>query len=133
MTEGEHTRAVPGLRGIRTGLRTAHLLAFGALYGGHVFGVPAGRLELALLATVASGGALALLEFYHAPIWLVQLRGLATLAKIALAASVAVFWDDRVALLSLAVVIGGVTSHMPGRYRYYSVLHGRRVGDAELG
>lgn len=30
-------------------------------------------------------------------------------------------------LLLTAVVIGGVSSHMPGKYRYFSPLHGRVV------
>ena len=34
----------------------------------------------------------------------------------------------HVGLLTLVVVIGVVTSHMPGRYRYYSLLHGRPIG-----
>ncbi len=43
-------------------------------------------------------------------------------------AAVAVFWEWRVVLLTAVVVIGAVTSHMPGRYRYYSLLHGRSIG-----
>jgi hypothetical protein len=31
------------------------------------------------------------------------------------------------------VAIGVVTSHMPGRYRYYSLLHGRDVGNGGKG
>jgi len=38
----------------------------------------------------------------------------------------AVFWEQRVWLLMLVLVIGSVGSHMPGRFRYYSLLH-RRV------
>jgi len=132
--EGEKaTRPVPALRVMRTGLRTAHLVAFGALYGGHVFALPAGRLKAALLATVLTGAALAALEVYHAPIWLVQLRGVATLVKIVLVALVAVLWNYRVALLTAVIVIGGISSHMPGRYRYFSVAHGRQVGGRESG
>lgn len=123
----------PGVRALRTTLRTAHLLAFGALYGGHLYGVPAERLWPALLATVATGGAFMSLEIYRTPIWLVQLRGVATLVKIALVAAVAIFWNVRVWLLTAAIIIAGISSHMPGRYRYYSVLHGRVVGDQDSG
>jgi hypothetical protein len=73
------------------------------------------------------------LELYRTPLWLVQVRGLATLAKIALVAAVAVCWDFRIVLLTTAVVIGTVVSHMPGRYRYYSVIHGRAIGVQESG
>lgn len=122
-----------GARALRTALRTAHLLAFGTLYGGHVFGVPPARLGPALLATVASGAALMALDLYRTPVWLVQIRGLATLVKIALVAAVALHWKLRIAFLTAAIVIGGVSSHMPGRYRYYSVVHRRVVGDQEAG
>ena len=63
------------VRALRTGLRTVHLLAFGALYGGHVYGVAPERLLPALLGTLGSGGARWVVG---APIALVQLRGLAT-------------------------------------------------------
>lgn len=121
------------MRALRTTLRTAHLVAFGALYGGHIYGVPAERLWPALLATVATGGAFMSLEIYRTPLWLAQLRGVATLVKIALVAAVAIFWNVRVWLLTAAIIIAGVASHMPGRYRYYSVLHGRVVGDQDAG
>ena len=119
-TGRKRPRPLPGVRALRTTLRTAHLVSFGALYGGHLYGVPAERLWPALLATVATGGAFMSLEIYCTPLWLAQLRGVATLVKIALVAAV-------------AIIIAGVASHMPGRYRYYSVLHGRVVGDQDAG
>ena len=126
-------RPVPAARLLRTMLRTAHLIAAGALYGGHVYGVEAERLVPALLAVLATGGAFLGLEVYQASVWLVQIRGVATLVKLALVAAVAPFWEFRVPLLTLAVIIGGVSSHMPGRWRYHSVLHGRVVGPRESG
>ncbi len=126
-------RPVPAARILRTALRTAHLIAAGALYGGHVYGVEAERLVPALAAVLATGGAFLALEVYQSSIWLVQVRGVATLAKLAMVAAVALFWDFRVPLLTLAVIVGGVSSHMPGRWRYHSVLHGRVVGPRESG
>lgn len=118
---------------VRTTLRTMHLVAFGALYGGHVYAVEASRLHPALYATLASGAALMTLEIVRHPVWVVQVRGLATFAKIALVASVAFAWDERVWLLTAVIVIGAVVSHMPGRYRYHSVVHGRDIGSRERG
>jgi hypothetical protein len=126
-------RPLPGVRVIRTTLRTAHLLAFGTLYGGHVYNLPAQRLWPAMLATVASGGTLMALEIYRTPVWLGQVRGMATLVKIGLVAAVAVYWDQRLWLLTAAVIIGGVVSHMPGRYRYYSLIYGHPIGEPERG
>ena len=126
-------RPVPAARILRTTLRTAHLIATGALYGGHVYGVEAERLVPALVAVLATGGAFLGLEVYQASVWLIQVRGVATLVKLALVAAVALFWEFRVPLLTLTVIIGGVSSHMPGQWRYYSVLHGRVVGPRESG
>lgn len=123
----------PGVRVTRTTLRTAHLAAFGALYGGHVYGVEADRLLPALIATLASGGGLMALEIWRNPVWVMQIRGVATLVKIALVASVALAWDARVGLLTCAIVIGGVVSHMPSQYRYWSIVHRRVVGSDERG
>jgi hypothetical protein len=126
-------RPVPAVRALRTTLRTAHLIAFAALYGGHVYGVTPDGLRPALLATLATGGALMGLEVYRAPVWLVQIRGLATFGKILLVASVALWWEARLALLTLVLVVGSVTSHMPSRWRYYSLVQGRTVGEEEKG
>ena len=115
-----------GARGLRTSLRTAHLLAFGALFGGHVFAVSPERLLPALIAVLATGFGFMAFEIWRAPIWVVQVRGLATYLKIALVVTVNPLWEYRLAILSLIVAIGSVVSHMPAQYRYYSVLH-RRV------
>ena len=126
-------RTLPHMRVLRTGIRTAHIIAFSSLYGGHMYDLSAERLLPALIATLATGGGFMALEVYSAPVWLVQLRGVATLVKLGLVASVAVFWDWSVFLLTIVTAIGVVTSHMPGRYRYYSLLHGRDVGHGGKG
>jgi len=46
--------------------------------------------------------------------------------KLLLIAAVAMFWEQRLWLLLAALVLGSVGSHMPGRWRYYSLIH-RRV------
>jgi len=132
-TAADTLRPLAGVRLLRTVLRTAHLVAFGALYGGHVYDVPRAELHAALGWTVATGAALMGLELYRTPVWLWQIRGIATLTKIALVAAVALWWDARVALLTVAIVIGGVSSHMPGKYRYYSVKDRRVIGAGESG
>ena len=120
-------------RALRTALRTLHLLAFGALYGGHLYGAPAESLARALIATVATGAALMLLDALREPVSLIQIRGLATLVKIALAAILPLAGALSVVVLTLAAVLGALSSHMPGRYRYYSIYHGQVVGPREKG
>ena len=129
----EQRRPLIGARVLRTTLRTAHLIASGMLYGGHIYNISAERLWPALIATILTGGAFVALEVFHAPVWLVQLRGISAMVKIALLAAVSLCWSYRVWLLTAVMVIGGISSHMPGRYRYYSVIHGRVVGGRESG
>ncbi len=121
------------IRALRTALRTAHLLAFGALYGGHIYGVPVGALEPAWVATLVTGAALMSLDLLREPIFLVQVRGWATLTKIALLVAVQAAPGAAITLLTLAAVIGAVSSHMPGRYRYWSPIYGRVVGSRDKG
>jgi hypothetical protein len=115
------------VRVLRTTLRTVHVLAVGAYYGGHVFSVAPERLAPAAVAVVATGVLFAIFEIWSAPVWLVQIQGVATYVKLALIGSVSLFWDQRIWILSLVMVIGVVVSHAPARLRYYSVKDRRVV------
>ena len=86
-----------------------------------------------MAATVATGLLFLSLEVYRAPVWLVQVRGIATLAKVVIALGVLVAWELRVPILTFVVAVGVLTSHMPGRWRYYSVIHRGAVGPREKG
>jgi hypothetical protein len=104
--------------------RTAHIAAMGILLGGHVFAeTPEQRLLVSLYFTVGTGIALALSEAGPSWLWFHQLRGLMTMGKIVLACGVPLFWTLRVPILLGVVVIASVGSHMPARFRYYSVLY----------
>jgi hypothetical protein len=121
----EPSRELPGERGIRIALRTAHIAAAGILLGGHFFTVDATRLLPWLWLAIGTGAVFVALELYGSCVWLVQGRGLLTLLKLLLVALVPVFWTQRIWLLLAAVVIGSVGSHMSSRWRYHSVLHHR--------
>jgi len=43
---------------------------------------------------------------------------------------VPLFWDFRLPILLMVVVIASVGSHMPARFRYYSILRREVVADA---
>ena len=103
--------------------RTTHLAAMGILLGGHAFDRSRENLLPYLVATVITGVALAALEAGPRLLWFHQLRGLMTLAKLVLLAGVPLFWPQRMVLLLVVVVLGSVGSHMPARYRYYSVVY----------
>ena len=102
--------------------RTAHIVVAGALFGGHVFDTHPERLLPWLYAAVATGAALVVLEAYPSVSWLWELRGLAVLGKIALLLSIPWFWPHRVWLLIAVFVLASAGSHMPRRWRHFSLL-----------
>jgi hypothetical protein len=83
-----NVRAIPGARWLRTSLRTLHLIAVGALYGGHLYTVDVTRLQPALLSVLLTGGLLVCFQVWQARIWLVQVRGVATFLKLVLLAGI---------------------------------------------
>lgn len=115
-------RRIPRHRAISVLLRTAHLAAFAGLLGGHVFDVDPQRLAPWLVATVASGAGLMALELAATFAWLSTGKGLAVLVKLALLATIPALWGHRVAILLTVVVLAGISSHMPARYRHYQVV-----------
>lgn len=117
---------LPYTRGISILFRTVHIAAIGILVGGHVFAAPEARLLPFLYLSIVSGAGLIGIELYSSCKWFYQGKGILVLLKLLLVAAVGVFWEQRVWLLLIAVIIGSVGSHMPGRFRYYSIRH-RRV------
>ena len=115
-------RQIPRHRALGVSLRTAHLMTFGALLGGHLFDVDPARLMPFLIATVASGLALMALELASTCAWLFLGKGLAVLLKLLVLLMVPVFWEHRVPLLLLVVTLASVGSHMPSRFRHRFVL-----------
>ena len=115
-------RTIPAHRFLGIALRTAHLATFGVLIGGHVFDVHHDRLFPFLLATIASGAGLMALELCSTCAWLLEAKGLAVLLKLGLLLLVPVFWQQRVPILILVVVVASVGAHMPARYRHVSLL-----------
>jgi membrane protein implicated in regulation of membrane protease activity len=79
-----------------------------------------------------SGLGLIALEIYAVGLyWLFLGKGIMVLIKLGLLLLIPLFWEARVALLLLVVGIASVGSHMPARYRHYSVLHRRALGPEE--
>ncbi len=128
----EQTRHLQGARALSITFRTLHLAGFGVLLGGHVFAVESERLLAYLWLAILSGLGLIALEMYAAGLyWLFLGKGIMILAKLALLLMVPFFWESRLILLLLIVVIASVGSHMPTRYRHYSLLHQRLIGPGE--
>ncbi len=119
-------RRIPGQRVANIALRTAHLITFGILVGGHVFDVEPSRLFRFLLATIVTGTGLMVLELASTCAWLFTGKGVAIVLKLVLLLMVPLFWQRLVALMLAVVVLASVSSHMSSRFRYYSFLSRRR-------
>jgi hypothetical protein len=113
----EPPRRIPGHRVLSVALRTAHLATLGILLGGHAFDVESGRLVPYLLATIGSGAGLVALELASTCAWLRTVKGVAILAKLALLLMVLFFWEYRMGLLLVILVLASTVSHMPRRFR----------------
>lgn len=122
-------RTLPYNRGISIALRTLHLLGSSLLLGGHAFGAEPQRLIGLLYLTVGSGAGLIFLELYRSCDWVYQGMGAMVIVKTAITALASIWWEQRVWLLCLVVVLGSAGSHMPGDLRHYSLWHGRVLQD----
>jgi hypothetical protein len=122
----EPRRRLPHARAWNVGARTIHLAATGLLLGGHFFGVEADTLLPWLYVAIASGAVMFAVELYSSFDWLTEVGGLAVVLKLALLCAIPFAWSARVPLLFAVVAVAGIGSHMPGKYRHYSVRH-RRV------
>ena len=114
----EEPRSFPYRRTVRTLLRTLHILTTGTLIGGHIFVQPVEILEPWLWGAVISGLLLLATDMHASMNVFFQVHGLVVLLKTGILMLVPFFWEQRVALLILVLVIGSVSSHMPGRFRH---------------
>ncbi|HKI98472.1 MAG TPA: hypothetical protein VKB51_08385 [bacterium] len=120
-------RDFPYQRWVRISVRTWHLLSMGILLGGTAHGLALSDQPLGLWMTFGSGLVFVALELYGSCVWLLQLKGWAVIAKLLLLGAAVASTGTSLPYLIAAVVIGGISSHMPGKYRYFSPFHGRVV------
>lgn len=121
------TSAIPHGRAWKIGTRTLHLVVTYLLFGGHMLGAPAARLEPLLWLAAATGIGLIFLEAYPSVQMTVQVWGLLVAIKLVLLMMVPFAWRHRLPLLLAVIVLGAVGSHLPARYRHYSLLYGRVI------
>ena len=117
------------VRALNIALRAAHLGSMGVVLGGVVFDVTFETMQPSLWLAAGSGLALAIVEAGFRWTWLHEGRGVVTLAKLALLCVVPFAGGYRLAILFAAVALASVGSHMPRRFRHYSVLYRRVIDD----
>ncbi len=120
-------RTFPGKRWINISLRTAHLLGVAGLGAGLVAGTASELWMWALYLTVTSGALMLSIEAWSSAVYLIQLRGLAMVAKVLLLLASTLVPGSQAATIVAAIVISGIVSHAPATVRYYSLFHGRTI------
>ena len=129
---GEANRPSGGMRWLTIGIRTAHIGVAAVFFGGCVFHVPFTQLGLWHHLTIATGSALLLLEWLHDPHWPHRGKGVLAILHIGLVALVHLAPGLMVPLLWGALISGCIGSHMPRRFRHWSLLHGREPAEKKF-
>lgn len=111
-------RSFPYRRTVCTAMRTVHIFTACTLLAGHLFAQPTEILHPWLLGALVSGFILFFIDLYTSCRYLLELSGLAVVIKLVCTALVAWFPEQAVSLLGSALVVGSVSSHMPGRLRH---------------
>ena len=109
-------------------LRTGHVGFAGILLGGFIFEVPLYDLYLWHYLTIFTGLGLLLLELRHSLGWPHQVRGLIGIVHIGLPGLVHFFPAMVIPFTWVTLATGGIVSHMPRKFRYWSILY-RKVVD----
>jgi hypothetical protein len=118
--------SIPHGRFYKVTLRTAHLMAISVLVGGHAFSAPVSALRPLLYVAIATGAGMILLEAGPNLHFVFEGWGLLLLAKLVLLCWIPFAWEQRFPILLVVVAIASIGSHMPARFRHYSLLY-RRV------
>ena len=121
----EQPRVLPYARTLNIAFRTFHIIVVGIFLGGQTFEVEAERSKLYLYLSIVTGLCLMVVECYPSCRWFYQGRGVLVQLKLLLFATVPFFWSYRVPILIGVAIIASVGSHMPRRFRYYSLWHKR--------
>ena len=120
-------RDFPLRRMTRTVLRAAHILTGGVLLGGYVFSAASSTLSVWWHATLLSGALLLATDLHASCAALVEVRGVVVVAKLGLLLLLPVAGAHAVLVLATVLIIGAISSHLPGRFRHLALLLRDRV------
>jgi hypothetical protein len=117
-------------RWTKISLRTLHLLAVAGVGGGVLFGLDKELWINYWWLALASGILMILIDWISNPVWIIQIRGLVIILKLALLLLLGYnsSWDSL--LLVSIIIISAVVSHAPGNVRYYSIYHRKIISSS---
>jgi hypothetical protein len=104
-------------------LRTVHVMAISALFGGAVFKAPSSALIHWQYLAAITGAALIISEVLHSRHWPYQGRGVMVYIHVGIFSLVCIRPDLALPGLLAVILFGMLGSHMPKRFRHWSFLH----------
>ncbi len=111
-------REFRGRRALKILLRAVHVLCAGILTGLFVFEAGDALREQWLMGAIGSGALILLLDLHESGVFLLQVRGLVVIGKIALLAALPLL-DARAGWILASLLVASVlSSHAPSAVRY---------------
>jgi hypothetical protein len=108
-------------------LRAAHVLPAAGLLGAHLFAVPESVAAPWWHATLLTGLVLLLLDLHESATFLLQIRGLVVIVKLVLIAVLPGLGGYAAWALGAVLLVSVVSSHAPGRVRYFLLIGRSRL------
>jgi hypothetical protein len=126
-----HPREFPGRRTLKILLRAAHVLSGGILTGLYIFEACDALRDRWLMGAIGSGALILLLDLHESGVFLLQVRRLVVIGKIALLAALPLLGGRAGSVLAALVVASVLSSHAPGTIRYFVPFGGDRFKGAK--
>ncbi|WOT05680.1 hypothetical protein [Shewanella youngdeokensis] len=111
----------------KTALRAIHILGITGAGGGILMHVPQEQWLVYWIMAMTTGATLMLWEVTRDWRWLIQLKGVLTLVKLAILCLFIPLAAYKPELLITVVILSVVVSHGPSGLRHFSIVHGRRI------
>ncbi|GAA4900029.1 hypothetical protein [Ferrimonas pelagia] len=120
------------LRMGKTTLRALHVLGIAGAAGGFLYGLDSALWRNWWILAMLSGVVLTIWEIWRSPLWLVQLKGICTLGKVALL-GLCYPWPALAPYLFSAILLLSIyIAHGPSQFRHYSIKHRRVLRGKEI-
>ena len=117
----ETDKAIAAKRWVSISLRTLHLIGVAGIGGAYLYHVPQTLWYPYLVLLIISGAGMLTMEMLSNTQYLLQIRGLATIAKLIIL-MVSILIGMETYQLFVVIVISRVISHAPGKVRYYYII-----------
>nr|WP_228730349.1 hypothetical protein [Shewanella yunxiaonensis] len=111
----------------KTTLRALHILGVAGAGGGILLQVPDEHWRIYWIMTMVSGVLLMAWEVLRDWTWLIQMKGVLTIAKLVILMCFIILPEYKPALVTMIILLSVVVTHGPSSLRHYSIIHGRQI------